>query len=309
MVFHKDTMQKTYRYRKLFLMLLFILFSPLLITAQDYGYNSALKASGNDTNIISLTVKYSEGRVYLVMIENGIRSDRFYLVKRSTDGNNFEAIGNIKCLGNNADEDIMYSFTDNRPQYAFLYYRLVQYTAGDDSLYSETIGLLAGCDYSNQYVTVKNDIWVMNQKNAKMIPLKLDFNTDKTECNACLSPDGSTLYFVSDRDGGYGKKDIWATERLSNGNWSKPYNLGSQINTAADEDYPLMQEDGVTLFFSTGNGKSSENMVASYSTQNDDGYWSIPESIELLQNETSDYFSVISGIISGMEYTYHTPKN
>jgi peptidoglycan-associated lipoprotein len=66
-----------------------------------------------------------------------------------------------------------------------------------------------------------------------------------------LSPDGSTLYFVSDISGGFGKKDIWmVTRNKGGGAWSKPVNLGPDINTPGDELFPYVREDG-TLYFSS----------------------------------------------------------
>jgi len=66
-----------------------------------------------------------------------------------------------------------------------------------------------------------------------------------------LSPDGLTLYFVSDIAGGFGKKDIWkVTKEKGGGTWSKPVNLGPDINTPGDELFPYVREDG-TLYFSS----------------------------------------------------------
>jgi peptidoglycan-associated lipoprotein len=66
-----------------------------------------------------------------------------------------------------------------------------------------------------------------------------------------LSKDGLTLYFVSDLAGGSGKKDIWKVTRLRTGDaWSKPVNLGPDINTSGDELFPYIREDG-TLYFSS----------------------------------------------------------
>ena len=66
-----------------------------------------------------------------------------------------------------------------------------------------------------------------------------------------ISPDGTTLYFVSDLAGGFGGKDIWKVTRTgSAGGWSQPVNLGPDINTAGDELFPYIREDG-TLYFSS----------------------------------------------------------
>ena len=64
-----------------------------------------------------------------------------------------------------------------------------------------------------------------------------------------ISPDGTTLYFVSDMPGGYGGKDIWKSTN-SGGEWSQPVNMGPDINTAGDEMFPYVRADG-TLYFSS----------------------------------------------------------
>jgi len=64
-----------------------------------------------------------------------------------------------------------------------------------------------------------------------------------------LSSDGTKLYFVSDRMGGFGGKDIWvATEK--GGSFDKPENLGPEINTPGDEMFPFIRENG-DLYFSS----------------------------------------------------------
>ena len=68
-----------------------------------------------------------------------------------------------------------------------------------------------------------------------------------------ISPDGLTLYFVSDIQGGYGNKDIWKSTRARAGeSWSKPANLGPDINTQGDELFPFCRADGLLYFASDG---------------------------------------------------------
>ena len=64
-----------------------------------------------------------------------------------------------------------------------------------------------------------------------------------------LSSDGTTLYFVSDRPGGYGGKDIWMAKGKGN-SFDKPVNLGPEINTPGDEMFPCIRENG-ELYFSS----------------------------------------------------------
>ncbi len=66
-----------------------------------------------------------------------------------------------------------------------------------------------------------------------------------------ISPDGTTLYFVSNRPGGLGGKDLYKSEKI-NGEWGIATNLGSAINTPGDEMYPYIRADGVLYFASDG---------------------------------------------------------
>lgn len=66
-----------------------------------------------------------------------------------------------------------------------------------------------------------------------------------------ISPDGSTLYFVSDAPGGLGGKDIWITHK-SNGGWSKAENAGAMINSSGDEMFPYVRDNGDLYFSSNG---------------------------------------------------------
>ncbi len=71
------------------------------------------------------------------------------------------------------------------------------------------------------------------------------------EIAATYGTDRSSIYFVSDRDGGYGGTDIWIVKRLPTGAWGMPYNAGPGINTLRDEDFPNISPDGSKMFFSS----------------------------------------------------------
>jgi outer membrane protein OmpA-like peptidoglycan-associated protein len=75
-------------------------------------------------------------------------------------------------------------------------------------------------------------------------------NTTDYEGMPSLSPDNQKLYFVSDRPGGYGGKDIWVTT-FENNSWSSPVNAGPAINTRGDELAPYIAMDNKTLFFTS----------------------------------------------------------
>ena len=99
-----------------------------------------------------------------------------------------------------------------------------------------------GCEI--MYSKRTGDTW-SEPKNIGILPDSV------VAAHPALSPDGLTLYFVSDIPGGYGKKDIWKSTRSKGGDtWSKPVNLGPDINTPGDELFPYCREDG-TLYFSS----------------------------------------------------------
>jgi len=74
-------------------------------------------------------------------------------------------------------------------------------------------------------------------------------NTKYYESQPSISADGRSLYFVSNRPGGKGQRDIWVTHLGENGKWSEPINLDSCINTPFNEEVPLIHADGKTLYF------------------------------------------------------------
>jgi len=79
-------------------------------------------------------------------------------------------------------------------------------------------------------------------------------NTEHWESQPSISPDGNTLYFVSNRPGGLGGKDIWKSTKNATGKWQEPVNLGASVNTSADEINPFIHYNGSSLYFST-NGR------------------------------------------------------
>ena len=76
-------------------------------------------------------------------------------------------------------------------------------------------------------------------------------STKSREIAATYGTDRNSIYFVSDREGGYGGTDIWIVKRLPTGAWGLPYNAGSSINTERDEDFPNISPDGSKMFFSS----------------------------------------------------------
>jgi len=107
----------------------------------------------------------------------------------------------------------------------------------------------------NMETTGIGDIFMTNVKGKVFQApemLGTNVNTNKHfETAACLAPGGNTLYFISDREGGKGEKDIYVSQKLPTGDWGIAVNLGENINTGFNEDYPYLSPDGRTLYFSS----------------------------------------------------------
>ncbi len=109
-------------------------------------------------------------------------------------------------------------------------------------------------------------------------PMGKPINTSFWEGGACISPDSKTLYFISERKGGFGHADIWMVNRISKTEWGKPMNLGAEVNSEYDEVGVFLAPDGKTLFFSS-NGKGSMGSYDVFKTILEGGKWSKPENI------------------------------
>ena len=109
----------------------------------------------------------------------------------------------------------------------------------------------------------------------KPTPLGKNINSSYFESSACITADGNTLYFVSEREReGYGSGDIYYSTREGN-RWSKPINMGEKINTQGDEIGVFIHPDGKTLFFSsTGHNSMGEHDI--FMSEFIDGTWSTP---------------------------------
>ncbi len=82
---------------------------------------------------------------------------------------------------------------------------------------------------------------------------ELPINNDMYNCaHPALSPDGTLLYFVSDRPGGYGRSDLYRVGIREDGSLGEPENLGPEINTPGRETFPFAADNGLLYFASDG---------------------------------------------------------
>ena len=93
-----------------------------------------------------------------------------------------------------------------------------------------------------------------------------------------ISADGQELYFHSPRSGGFGGMDIWVSQ-ITPAGWGEPVNLGSLVNTDADEGWPFISPDGQELWFNGQSNKGYPGPAIFCSHRQPDGSWSLSEEI------------------------------
>ncbi len=135
------------------------------------------------------------------------------------------------------------------------------------------------CDLFISYK--QGDNWTSPQN------LGLGVNSAEWESQPSLSADGRTLFFVSDRKGSLGKRDIWVSKLDSTNMWKKATNLGNPVNTIEDDLSPFIHANGKTLFFAS-EGHVGMGGLDLYFTENQQDKWKNPENLGYPLNTFED---------------------
>ena len=136
-----------------------------------------------------------------------------------------------------------------------------------------------------------SDLFVSKKGRRSYMPAG-EFNSDlvnlkSKEPGASLTNNGDRLYFCSDREGGFGGFDIYWTQRLPNGDWGEPVNLGKDINTSKDELYPNIRNNETEIYFSS-NGYPSMGGLDLFKSVKVDNKWSQPVNLGYPLNTVND---------------------
>lgn len=136
------------------------------------------------------------------------------------------------------------------------------------------------------------DIYFSDFSNNKFNAIEPDtrkgLNTPSWETHCSVSLDGNTMYFVSDRKGGYGGRDIYKMQKNAAGEWGNPVNLGPTINTKYDEDGAFIAIDNKTLYFSSNNENSMGGFDVFLSELDENGNWTTPKNLGYPLNTCGD---------------------
>jgi len=133
--------------------------------------------------------------------------------------------------------------------------------------------------------------------------LGMQVNSSAWDSQPTLSPSEDTLYFASDRLGGFGLSDIWYTHKLKNGQWAKAENMGPIVNTRESEVSPYFHPLYNVLYFSSRGQLLNYGDFDIYKTYRVQGRWQEPRNIgPLVNGKGSEYYFTIDGESKNLYY-------
>jgi len=140
-------------------------------------------------------------------------------------------------------------------------------------------------------------------------------NSAYNDQHPSISKDGLSLYFVSNRPGGFGGNDIWVTQRATlDDPWGTPQNLGPSINTSSNDFAPDLTIDGHHLYMNSdrpGGCGGSDLYVAGRRDKHDDFGWNPPVNLGCTVNTIYDESgpTFFEDDATGLQYLYFTSLN
>lgn len=157
----------------------------------------------------------------------------------------------------------------------------------------------------------QGDIYESHLQNlawTKPVVIPEPISTKYHETSVTINKTKDTLYFVSERPGGQGGKDIYmATRPGPTIPWSSVVNLGPVINTRYDEESVFLMPDGRTLYFSS-KGHDSMGGFDIFKSERSNGTWGKPVNMGYPLNTSDDDVNFVVGSTTGKGY-YSSIKN
>lgn len=130
-----------------------------------------------------------------------------------------------------------------------------------------------------------------------------NINTTSWDSHPSLSHSGDTLFFTSDRLGGFGLADIYYSIKDADGGWKKAKNIGPIINTRNNEVSPFFHHTFNVLYFSSNGQPLNFGAFDIYKAYLRSGAWDEPKNIgPLVNGEGSEYYFTIDSKSSTLFY-------
>ena len=148
-------------------------------------------------------------------------------------------------------------------------------------------------DYKNEVINTLQVFYRSKDKNGAWSEPKSAFSFNSLEFSVghpALTPDGNRIYFMSDMPGGFGKTDIYYSQKQPDGTWGKPRNAGDRVNTFAYELFPSISEEG-DLYFAS-NGHPGMGQLDIFRSTMNEGAFSHPRNMRPPVNSISNDFGI-----------------
>ncbi len=141
---------------------------------------------------------------------------------------------------------------------------------------------IGGCDI---WMSIKTgEVWSK--------PKPVSFNTTADEFDPYFAPDDKRVYFLSNRNGGYGGDDIYyVTYDSTRKIFGNPVNMGRDFNTSGNECCPSISPDGKSLLFSSDGlgGRGRHDIFLSKAVNNG---WGPPQSLDILNSDNDEVYPI-----------------
>ena len=125
-----------------------------------------------------------------------------------------------------------------------------------------------------------------------------------------FSHKGDTLFFASDRTGGFGLSDIFFSTRSAQGSWTSPKNMGPVVNTRGSEVSPFYHPGHHVLYFSSNGHLLNFGEFDIYKAYRVRGIWNEPKNIGPLVNGTgSEFYFTIDYASQNLYYARSVEDN
>lgn len=136
-----------------------------------------------------------------------------------------------------------------------------------------------------------------------------DYYNVNQNANFFLANDGHTILMTIEREDTYGKRDIYASFLNKDGTWTKPLNIGSDVNSAGDEISPFLASDDVTLYFSSDGRGGFGSADVFMTTRLDESWtkWSPP--VNLGSSINTKGWDAYYKIAAQGDYAYFVSEN
>ena len=230
--------------------------------------------SGSEGDVLIFTSNRKFGKKNVVRKNNGVSgqpNNHLFMTRKNNKGK-WEAIepleGDVTSLN---DEGIASITSDGRSMYF-------------------TRSLLADDKGGGTLIVLSN-----RAGGTWSAPQKVTIFKDSTISvgHPAITPDGTTMYFVSDSKEGLGGKDIWRAT-YEGGEWKYIENLGKDINTPDDEMFPTVREDG-TLYYSSKGKPGMGGLDIFKATPLKEGGWEVKNMGVPVNSPADDFGMAFAG--------------